>query len=168
VALAKSSGASMIVCSEPSQQRRDAALTAGATHVVDPLDVDMKEYVEDLTIGDGIDVVITAAPFAQLQTTAVELAAVGGRILFFGGLPKSRPTIEINSNTIHYREISIWGTTASTNANCREAAALINRGVLDLNWIVTDVVPLEDYAEAIDKVQDASSLKVVLDPGVTR
>jgi L-iditol 2-dehydrogenase len=165
IALASASGASLIVCSEPSERRRDAAIRAGATDAVDPLNVDITEYIADLTGGAGIDVVITAAPVAQLQTMAVELAAVGGRVLFFGGLPKTRPTIEINSNTVHYREISIWGTTASTNENCREAATLINRGVLDLAWLITDILPIADYASAINKVQDTSAIKVVLDPG---
>jgi L-iditol 2-dehydrogenase len=165
IALASASGASLIVCSEPSERRRDAAIRAGATDAVDPLNVDITEYIADLTGGAGIDVVITAAPVAQLQTMAVELAAVGGRVLFFGGLPKTRPTIEINSNTVHYREISIWGTTASTNENCREAATLINRRVLDLAWLITDILPIADYASAINKVQDTSAIKVVLDPG---
>ena len=85
-------------------------------------------------------------------------------MLFFGGLPKSRPTVEIDSNIIHYRELLVAGTTASTNQNCRDAAALINSGVLSLDWMISDIVALEDFADAVDKVQDATALKVVLAP----
>jgi L-iditol 2-dehydrogenase len=166
VALAKASGASLVICSEPSQPRRDAAKRAGAGYTIDPLSEDVAELINDLTAGKGVDVVITAAPVPELQTAAVELASAGGRVLFFGGLPKSRPTIEVNSNTIHYRELAVVGTTASTNRNCRDAADLINRGVLSLDWMISDVIALEDYAQAIDKVQDATALKVVLAPAV--
>jgi len=70
IALAKSSGASLIVCSEPSESRREAARRAGATHTIDPSSADIGEYVAELTGGAGIDVVITAAPIPILQTTA--------------------------------------------------------------------------------------------------
>lgn len=164
VALAKASGAALVVCSEPSEQRRQAALRAGADHVVDPTAGDPAELVADVTSGAGVDVVITAAPIHAIQTSAIELAGVGGRVLFFGGLPKSRPTVEIDSNLIHYRELLVAGTTASTNQNCRDAADLINAGVLSLDWMVSHVVALEDFGDAIDKVQDATALKVVLAP----
>lgn len=164
VALAKASGASVIICSEPSEQRRQAATRAGADHVIDPMAGDPTEMVADLTDGTGVDVVITAAPIHAIQTSAIELAASGGRVLFFGGLPKSRPTVEIDTNIIHYRELLVAGTTASTNQNCRDATSLINDGVLSLDWMVSDIVALEDFAGAIDKVQDATALKVVLAP----
>lgn len=164
VALAKASGAALIVCSEPSEARRQAALRAGASHVVDPTADEPAALVADVTGGAGVDVVITAAPIHAIQTSAIELAGIGGRVLFFGGLPKSRPTVEIDSNLVHYRELLVAGTTASTNKNCRDAAALVNAGVLSLDWMVSHVVALEDFGEAIDKVQDATALKVVLAP----
>jgi L-iditol 2-dehydrogenase len=164
VALAKASGASVIICSEPSEQRRQAATRAGADHVIDPMTGDPTELVADLMGGTGVNVVITAAPIHAIQTSAIELAGPGGRVLFFGGLPKSRPTVEIDTNIIHYRELLVAGTTASTNQNCRDATALINDGVLSLDWMVSDIVTLEDFAAAIDKVQDATALKVVLAP----
>jgi L-iditol 2-dehydrogenase len=164
IALAKASGASVIICSEPSEPRRQAAIRAGADHAIDPMAGDPAELVADLTGGAGIDVVITAAPIHAIQTSAIELAGTGGRVLFFGGLPKSRPTVEIDTNIIHYRELLVVGTTASTNQNCRDATALINAGVLSLDWMVSDIVALDDFTDAIDKVQDAAALKVVLAP----
>lgn len=164
VALAKASGAAQIICAEPSPIRRNAAVRAGATETIDPITDDLVSLVFDTTDGLGMDVVITAAPIHALQTQALELAAANGRVLYFGGLPKSKPDIEINSNTIHYRELSVVGTTASTIQNCRDAAQLINSAVLKLDWMVSDVVSLDGFDSAIAKVQDATALKVVLDP----
>lgn len=167
VALAEASGASFVICSEPSPERRAAATRAGAAHVIDPTQDDPADVVADLTGGAGLDVVVTAAPVHAIQTSAIELAGRGGRVLFFGGLPKSHPTVEIDSNIIHYRELIVAGTTASTNANCRDAAALVNEGVLELDWMISDLVSLDHAVEAIDKVQDAIALKVVLTPHQT-
>ena len=74
--------------------------------------------------GEGADVIIVAAPAHAAQQSALELAAIGGRINFFGGLPKDRPTIEFDSNRVHYKELVVTGTTACSTSDCRRAAAL--------------------------------------------
>jgi L-iditol 2-dehydrogenase len=167
VALAKARGASLVVCSEPSSVRREAARRAGASVVIDPTACDLAEAVAEATAGDGMDVVITAAPVHDLQTAAMGLAAPGGRVLFFGGLPKSRPTVELDTNEIHYKELTTAGTTASTVNDCRRAAELVSRGLIELDWMVSDIFALEDFAQAIDKAQDAAALKVVISPAST-
>jgi L-iditol 2-dehydrogenase len=166
VALAKTRGASLIICSEPSPDRRAAARTAGAAVVVDPGDLD--SAMADATGGAGIDVVITAAPAHALQAAALHLAAPTGRVLFFGGLPRSRPTVELDTNTIHYKELIVAGTTASTLDDCRRAAELVDQGHIDLEWMVSDRVGLTDFAEAIAKVQAGAARKVVIKPSTVK
>ena len=46
--------------------------------------------------GNGADVIIVAAPSHLAQELALQAAAIGGRINFFGGLPKDRPTIQFD------------------------------------------------------------------------
>jgi len=167
VALAVTRGASLVICSEPSAARREAALRAGASIVVDPVHEDVAKVVADATGGAGMDVVITAAPVHALQAQAVELAATGGRLLFFAGLPKSRPTVELDTNIVHYKELVIRGTTASSLEDCRAAADLFSREI-DLGWMVSDVFSIQDFPTAVEKVQDASALKVVIRPDSAR
>jgi len=164
IALALTRGAAQVICSEPSPARREAARTAGATLVADPTQGDLAEVVAQATNGLGMDVVITAAPIHAIQREALHLAAPRGRILFFGGLPKSAPTVELDTNVIHYKELIIAGTTASSLDDCREAADLVARGDIDLDWMISDILPLEVFAAAVEKVQDASALKVVVKP----
>ena len=52
--------------------------------------------VAEETGGQGADVVIVAAPAHAAQESALQLAGIGGRINFFGGLPKDRPTIQFD------------------------------------------------------------------------
>lgn len=164
VALAVARGASLVICSEPSAPRRRAAERAGAAVVVDPTSEDLDAIVADATDGKGMDVVITAAPVHAMQSQAVHLAAAGGRVLFFGGLPKDRPKIELDTNLVHYKELIVAGTTASSLEDCRRAAELVSSGQLNVDWMVSDVCSLDQFATAVGKVQDASALKVVVRP----
>jgi len=74
VALARTRGAALVICSEPSAVRRAAAQRAGAVVVVDPTTADPQESVAAATGGLGADVVITAAPVHALQSAALHLA----------------------------------------------------------------------------------------------
>jgi L-iditol 2-dehydrogenase len=164
VALARARGAALVVCSEPSATRREAAVRAGAAVVVDPTSEDLAAAVAEATGGRGADVVITAAPVHTLQATALELAGVAGRVLFFGGLPKSRPTVELDTNLIHYKELLVAGTTASTLDDCRAACELVSSGTVQLDWMVSHRYGLQDAAAAVAAAQDPTALKVVLKP----
>ena len=166
VALARARGASLVICSEPSAERRAAALRAGAAVVVDPTHEDVEAITAEATGGRGVDVAITAAPVHALQASALRLAASGGRVLFFGGLPKSRPTVELDTNLIHYKELLVAGTTASTLDDCRCAVELVTSGGIDLGWMVSDRHALADVATAIARAQDPTALKVVVLPAM--
>lgn len=166
IALAVARGASLVLCSEPSAPRREAARRAGAAITVDPLQQDLAHAVAEATDGEGMDVIVTAAPIHALQAQAMQLAATGGRVLFFGGLPKSRPTVELDTNEVHYKELLLAGTTASALDDCRQAAELLEMNRLDLSWMISDVCSLEQFPEAIAKVQEASAIKVVIKPQV--
>jgi L-iditol 2-dehydrogenase len=164
VALAKARGASFVVCSEPSAVRRQAALRLGANVLVDPRNEDLAAVVGGATGGRGADVVITAAPVHALQTQVLELAAVSGRVLYFGGLPKSRPTVELDTNLVHYKELLVAGSSASSLADCRAAAALVAEGHVELEALVSHRYGLEDAAAALASAQDPTALKVVMNP----
>jgi len=54
----------------------------------------------------------------------VTLAALGGRINLFDGLPKDRSRVTFDANAIHYNELVVTATTANTTSNCRAALDL--------------------------------------------
>ena len=85
-------------------------LSADAVHpdaVIDGSTVDVVEQVMALTGGRGADVVITATAANVTQEQAIAMAARNGRISFFGGLPKTNPTITCDSNLVHYRQLHL-------------------------------------------------------------
>lgn len=52
------------------------------------------------------------------------LAARGGRISLFDGLPKDRSWVTFDANVIHYNELVVTATTANPTSDCRAALDL--------------------------------------------
>ncbi len=162
--LAAVRGAARVIVSEPSAPRRAQALELGADLVVDPVNENLDAVVRAASGGRGADVVIVAAPSKVAQEAALEIAAIGGRINLFGGLSKEDPFIHFNSNTVHYKELVVTGTTACSTYDCLRAADLVNAGKLQLEALVTARFPLSEANAAFAAAADGSNLRVSLIP----
>ena len=162
--LARLRGAGQVLVSEPLEVRRAQASQCGADRVIDPVQEDLSVVVAEATAGQGVDAIIVAAPSHQAMEQAVQLAAIGGRVNFFAGLPKDRPAIQVDANRVHYSEIRLTGTTACSTGDCRRATALLENGRIDLAVLVSQRFPLARAIEAIAAAEDRRSLKVVLEP----
>jgi threonine dehydrogenase-like Zn-dependent dehydrogenase len=161
--LARAAGAGPVMVSEPQETRRAEAETFGAIGI-DPTAEDLRERVREHTGGAGADVVITAVPVPAVQEQALELAGIGGRINFFGGLPQGGSRISIDSNVVHYKELLITGTTANDETDCAQAMALFGDGSLGLDRLVSARFPLERAEDAFAAAGGGVELKVVIEP----
>jgi L-iditol 2-dehydrogenase len=162
--LARLSGASKVLVSEMVEERLNQAKRLGADRVIQREKEDVRAVIDAESDGQGADVVIVAAPSHEGQESALGLAAIGGRINFFGGLPKDRPTINFDSNLVHYKELLVTATTACSTGDCRQAAAIINSGRIDLAPLITARFALKDALLAFQAAEDRHSLKVVVEP----
>jgi L-iditol 2-dehydrogenase len=145
-----------IVVSEPAEARRAQAAASGADAAVAP--DELAGAVEEA------DVVIVAAPVHAAQAEALRIAAPGGRVNFFGGLPKDRPTVELDTNLIHYKELMVTGTTANTNEDCRAALELVTGGAVDVARLVSVRARLDAAGDAFEAARSGDALKVVIEP----
>jgi L-iditol 2-dehydrogenase len=118
--------------------------------------------VRELTGGRGADIVICANPVGATQTQAVEMVRKAGRIVLFGGLPKSDPMVSLNSNTIHYGEIEIVGAFSYHPSVHERALDLIGRGVIPAGEIITHQFKLDEIDRAFETAAGGEGLKVVV------
>ena len=162
--LAKARGAGKVIVSEPISTRADQVRKMGADLVINPVEQNLRNVLDEVTNGKGADVIIVAAPVHAAQESALELAAIGGRINFFGGLPKDRPTINFDSNLVHYKELVITATTACSTADCWQATDIVNAGLIDLSELVSQRFPLNEAVQAFAAAEDRKELKIVLVP----
>ena len=162
--LARLRGAGRVLVSDLVPERLEQAMRMGADRAIDLGKEDQEEAVKAASGGRGADVVIVAAPAHQAQEAALQVAATGGRINFFGGLPKDRSTINFDSNILHYKELTVTATTACSTRDCREAARIVNSGRVDLSPLVSARYPLSEAVPAFAAAEDRRSLKIVLEP----
>lgn len=154
VALVEMNGARLRMSAQ--RVRPDSAIDASKENAVDA--------VFKLTDGRGADVIITAAASGAAQEEALQMASRGGRISFFGGLPKDNPVINLDSNAVHYRELMIIGANGSTPAHNTEALRLIASGAVPVKDLITDRLSLDQVLDGIEAVKSGNSIKVVITP----
>jgi L-iditol 2-dehydrogenase len=160
--LAKHRGAWKVIVSQRPGSRADLAAQFGADRVVSPIRDELATAVAEETDGRGADVIFIAAPSAEAQEQAIELAAARARINFFAGLPNSARSIALPSNSVHYKELVITGTTACSTDDCRHALALLVRGDIELSALISERYPLQRAPEALISAADHRLLKVIL------
>jgi len=154
VALAWEAGARDVLVVEPNAERRERALAWGASGT----------YADAGDVPPGADAVIVAAPAPAAQQRALELAGPGGRINFFAGLPRDRSHVELDTNLVHYKELVVTGTTASTNGECRDALELILAGRVDAASLIDARFDLSEASLAFELAGSGRALKVVIQP----
>jgi L-iditol 2-dehydrogenase len=120
--------------------------------------------VKELTGGIGADVVIVACSVAQAQIDALEMAAKAARVELFGGLPKSKPTAELNTNHLHYKEIVVTGSFSEKMSDFQAAQALVQSGRVPADKLVTHVLPLDEIHKGVELMEKGEALKVCIDP----
>ena len=131
---------------------------------IDATEVDVVEKVMELTGGRGADVVITATAANVTQEQAIAMAARNGRISFFGGLPKTNPTITCDSNLVHYRQLHIHGANGSAPNHNKRALQYISTGQVPVADLITRHLKLADVMQAFDIVAKGEAIKVTVEP----
>ena len=165
VRLARARGAERVFLVELNRQRLD--LAAGLVHpdaAICAQEVDPVDAIVKATEGRGADVIITAAASGAAQEQAIAMAARQGRISFFGGLPKDKPTITCDSNLVHYRELTIVGANGSSPAHNKEALRLIAAGDVPVTDLITHRLPLDATVDAFGIVARGEAIKVTIEP----
>lgn len=154
-------GAGKVVISEVNQDRINESRRMGFDHVIDPGKSDLLTTLLAETNQRGADVVIVAAPVRAAQEQALDLAAIGGRINYFGGLPKQNPNINFDSNKVHYKELVVTGTTACSTADCRQAVEIVRSKSIDLSPLVSQKFLLENAQMAFQTAEGKTTMKIV-------
>lgn len=164
IALARLSGAIKVMVSEVIEERAAQAKRFGADRVLNPEKEDLVSRVEEETNGEGADVVIVAAPSPRAQEQSLEVAARGGRINLFGGLPKGKEQIRFRSNLVHYKELVVTGTTGSSTHEYRQAMNILASGRVDLSPLISERFKLEDIVQAFQLAVSRKAFKVIITP----
>ena len=160
--LAKLAGAAKVMLNDISEERLEMCRKVDPGFIGVPLE-GIHERIQKETKGRGLDVCVTACPVPSAQQLAIELMGYGGRVNFFGGLPKSKEIVPLNTNTIHYKQLYITGATKANTDMVRKTLDLIESGALPVRGLITAHFPLSDIKEALEHVSMGKGLKTIID-----
>lgn len=165
VRVARAFGAGKVFLADINGER--LAMSAAAVKPDASIDMsthDLATEIKKLTQEHGPSVIITAAPSNKAQELAISIVAPGGKVSFFGGLPKDDPYISCDSNIVHYKEVTLFGANGSSPAHNQQALRLISEGKVQVADLITLSVSLDDVSLAIKAVLSGEAIKVVVKP----
>ncbi|MCL2703183.1 MAG: alcohol dehydrogenase catalytic domain-containing protein [Defluviitaleaceae bacterium] len=157
VKLAKMAGAAKIILNDISADRLAECVSIEPSIIA--VKDNLPERVLEETGGAGANVIVTACSAAAAQRCAFELAALDGRVNFFGGLPKNGELVLLNANTIHYRQLSVTGTTRASHSHYRKTLRFIAAGLVSVDALITHRYALSDIHKAFENGMSAVGLK---------
>jgi threonine dehydrogenase-like Zn-dependent dehydrogenase len=156
-------GAGPIMMADISEHRLELLKRFDPDVIIDSSKEDLRDAVMKHTGGIGADVIITACPAPEIQQLSVEIAAKLGRINFFGGLPKGKEQVALNTNLIHYNGLVVTGTTGASLAHYEQAIQLIECGRIDAGSVISKRFRIEQVREAFDYALSGRGLKTILE-----
>ncbi|MDI6782260.1 MAG: zinc-dependent dehydrogenase [bacterium] len=163
--LARVSGASMIIATDISEYRLNAARQFGADAVISAKKGNIPERVREINHGYLSDLVIvcTGAPLAILQ--ALNSVERCGTVLFFAPTDKGI-TIPLSINELFWRnEISLVSSYAGDFRDHMTALELISTGRLQVREMITHRLKLSETGLGFQLVTMAQdSIKVIIEP----
>jgi threonine dehydrogenase-like Zn-dependent dehydrogenase len=161
VALAKAAGASKIFCLEPLNERREIAGKRGATHLIDPLDVDAVEAIHEETKGDGVAMAVEATGNVPAVMRTIEGAlGIGGKVVIVG--MDGRPA-ELNFIDHQLKAASTYGTVGHSGSwDFPNVIKLMASGQIDMHHAITRRFALEDLVAAIDHTKTRVDGKILV------
>jgi len=153
VQLLKIVGCSKIIAIDP----REDARARGADFAFAPDDPEIKKH-------RGLNAAFDFAGVTPVRKQALSLLGEQGRLVIIG--IANEPIVIPNDMAFTYMRTQIMGHYGSEDRNVRELIEFAAQGKLDLSASVTEVMPLERAAEALDRLANkvGNPIRIVLKP----
>lgn len=162
---ARIAGAATIVAVDLSADRRAAALSAGATHGVDPGDGDPVEQIRALTKGRGVDHSFEAVGLPQLMVQAFDMARAEGTVTYIGMPPSRDAELTLPAISAIFSGKRIQGSVVGGSQILRDFPRFIRlaeSGRLDLASMVTHRISLDDVNEGLRLLEHGEGVRTVI------
>jgi L-iditol 2-dehydrogenase len=162
VQLAKAAGASPVIGITRSADKRALAETLGADLTMAGDDAAV-ERVRDATGGRGADVVIETTGMMPSVASAIHMTRSGGRILLFGIITAKEGALPFYD--LYFKELSLVGARVARSEDYPAAIALVEKGDVRLQPLVSNVMPLADLDAAVSMLgsDNGARMKIILE-----
>lgn len=158
--IAKAEGARVIVTGTGiDEERLKVAKSLGIDYCVNIQKEDVKQLVNDLTGGYGVDVVLECSGSEPGVRSGMDLVRKRG---YFCQIGLTGKPITFDIETVCYKELHFSGSMASRYLNWEKGIKLVQQGLVKLAPLASHHLPLEDWEEAFQMFRDKKGLKLIL------
>ena len=127
-------------------KKLDVALKAGAAYAINTSREDLHERLQELTEGDGPDVMIEAIGLPVTFRAAVEEVAFTGRVVYIG---YAKEPVSYETRLFVQKELDILGSRNALPEDFREVIRMLEAGRFPVEDAVSLIVPPEQAAAAL-------------------
>jgi L-iditol 2-dehydrogenase len=161
VQLAKARGATVIGITR-SSEKRELALRLGAD-LAFPGGEEAIRKVREATEGRGADVVIECTGMLPVLSDGVHMARSGGRLLLFGIITAKQG--ELPFYDLYFKELALINARVAKSEDYPNSIALVQRGTVRLEPLVSHVMPLGELKAAIGMLgsDNGQRMKIILE-----
>ena len=160
--VAKAQGAYVIVGGLTQDAKRlELALKLGIDKAVDIQKENIMEIVKSVTEGFGADVVVEATGSRAAVDLGLNLAARRGTFIPMGVF---NSPIEIDFHNIKKKELDVYGSHAQVPTSWHKALKMIQNGKVNVDAVISHVIPLSKWEDALAIVAKREGLKIMLNP----
>lgn len=124
---------------------------------------DIPGLVRSLTEGWGADVVVEATGSPAVWEMAIACARPGATVNLFGGCPRDT-TITVNTEQLHYSELTLKGVFHSTPHYVRAALDLLASRQVPFELLISDHRPLPELEQVFQAMKARQVIKVAVVP----
>jgi L-iditol 2-dehydrogenase len=118
--------------------------------------------------GRGADIVIEAVASSATWEWAVDMVRKGGVVNFFGG-PPSGTKVQLDTNRLHYGDITLKASFHHTPSTCRAAFELVTSGRFKCAEYITGRAGLDEvpslFARMMNRDGGSREIKTAVFPG---
>ena len=160
-------GARNVIAVDPLDYRLEKSTQMGATYTINPDNDNLTEAVQEITGGDGPDIVVEAAGYPDTFNEAFRQVRQFGTVILFG--IQSDDFVPIEHNLLMEKQPSIFPTTGARSADpisqIQDLVSLRERGWCEPANLITHRLPFSDVQKAYDMYEQRQDnvIKVVMD-----
>lgn len=159
--IAKAEGAEVIITgTNADTERLQKAGELGVPHAVNIQEEKIKEIVDNLTDGYGVDVVLECSGSEAGIRSGLELVKKRGYYCQIGLTGKP---VMFDIEQICYKEIHFSGSMASIYLNWEKGIKLLKQGLVQLRPLATHHIRLEEWEKAFQMFQNKEGIKLFLE-----
>lgn len=155
--ICKAIGAGPIIMSGVTRDeefRLPMAKKYAADYIVNVDKEDIRDVVNRLTGGIGVDVVLENTGSVEPIDESLDIVRKGGRVLWAGGGIRGGITAPVDTHKIITKEIDIKGEISQIPYDWDTALKLISSGRVQIEPLVTDYFDLDHWEDGFDKAHD--------------